>query len=225
MKKNLSVHAGHRERMLRNYLAGGRLTDIQKVEVFLFYCFRQGDTNVTAHHLLDKFGTIEALLHAGEAEIASVKGMGPASAHKLRTILDTVLEYRELLRIRRNNGEWRYNTVCAYLTERILPRLLRNDIGCVAVILKEGMKSDSYNLSDTDIHLIKAIGKQKSEGDLYLICILKSVEGYVPLSDENKAEYVTLGVDAVAVISPMRKIEIDILQYADTDISKEERRT
>lgn len=211
MKKGSSIHAGHRERMLRNYATGGRLTDVQKVEVLLFYCFCQGDTNVTAHHLLDRFGTIDALLHADEAEIASVRGMGAASAHKLRSILDMVFEYREIMHIRRNNGEWRYNTVCAYLTERILPRLLRKDVGCVAVILKEKLTSDSYNLSDTDIHLIKAIGNRKGEGELYLICVLNPPKGSVLISDETKAEYNSVGVDAVAIIAPNDKINIELL--------------
>lgn len=211
MKKNGSIHTGHRRRLTENVLAGGKLTTVQLVEAFLFYCFRQGDTNETAHRLLDKFGTLENLLHADEAELASVKGMGPASSRKLRTIFDMVFEYRRLVQEQRRATNWTYHLICGYFSERILPRLLREDVECVLVILKDGIKADSFNLAYPDIFLLKTINSKKLDGELSVFCIFKPFSGYEPPSGQLKKELAEIGVDAVAAIPPHGKIDIELL--------------
>lgn len=211
MKKYRSIHAGHRERMLRNYVSGSSLTEVHKVEMLLFYCFRQGDTNEIAHRLLDTFGSIEELLLADEKDIAVIHGMGKASACKLRRLLDSARDYRRMLKKRSDVGGWHHDSVCAYLEERICPRLLRSDIGCVAVIFKSGFKADSFNISSVDMHLIKAINKQKEKGDISLLCMHPSSEDSLPISATEKDELSRIGIDAIASMSLQGKIKFDLI--------------
>lgn len=100
VKEKDSTHHGHRRRMTENFMSvsNAPLTDVQIVEMLLFYCIPRSDTNPTAHRLLEKFKSIEAILRAEEKEIASVKGMGKASAKKLHRISDAFFKYSSLIR-------------------------------------------------------------------------------------------------------------------------------
>ena len=211
MKKSENLHKGHRKRLIGTFMSGGKLTEIQTVELVLFFCFKQGDTNETAHRLLTRFNSVNELFFASEDEIASVKGMGKASAHKLRVILDTILEYRYLSDMRGRCDSWRYDSVCAYLTERIYPRLIRKDVGCVAVIFKNGLTADSFNLSDPDFHLLRAINKRKESGELSLLCIYEPKFGEFTFNNEKRLSLGDVGVDAVAVIFTCGKIQIELI--------------
>lgn len=211
MKRNGSLHKGHRKRFLRNFLSGSKLTTVQTVEALLFYCFRQGDTNETAHRLLDRFGSFEKLLYASESEIMSVKGMGPVSTQKLRLLPDAVLEHRRIVRDRSNATEWSYYSIVAFLSEKISPRLMREDVGCVAVILKDGMTAESVNVSSPDPHLINVINKHKSNKDISLVCFSELRNDCTPLSAQDKALFASLGVDAITTISTHGKIHIELI--------------
>lgn len=211
MNTNESIHKGHRKRLFRNFLSGGKLTTVQTVEALLFYVFRQGDTNEIAHRLLERFGSFEELLCADEHKIASVEGMGEVSARKLRMILDSVLEFRRIINDRRHTHEWAYHSICAYLSERIHPRLMSRDVGCAAVILKEGMNAESYNLSSADTHLIRVINMRKREGELSLVCVQRPINGPSPINADEKHELSKLGVDAICEISACGEIKIDLI--------------
>ena len=70
--------------MTENFMSvsNAPLTDVQIVEMILFYCISRSDTNPIAHRLLDRFGSIESILRAEESELSSVFGMGNASADR-----------------------------------------------------------------------------------------------------------------------------------------------
>ncbi len=74
-KKN--IHGGHRDRLKNQFLEYGidSLTDIQKLELLLFYSIPQKDTNPIAHALLDEFGTIKDVLCAEPKELIKIKGV------------------------------------------------------------------------------------------------------------------------------------------------------
>lgn len=73
VKEKDSTHHGHRRRMTENFMSvsNAPLTDVQIVEMLLFYCIPRSDTNPTAHRLLEKFKSIEAILRAEEKERSS----------------------------------------------------------------------------------------------------------------------------------------------------------
>ena len=80
-------HAGHRERMKRQFLDAGLdgFHEHQILEMLLFYCIPQKDTNPLAHTLLSRFGCLYNLMKAGEEEIISVPGVGRHTASFLHS--------------------------------------------------------------------------------------------------------------------------------------------
>ena len=89
MADDKNMHAGHRQRLLHlaDKVRLKNLTNIQQVELFLFYIFPRGDVNPLAHKLLDKFGNFYNIITADKEEIISVPGIGKAAALKIVTFL------------------------------------------------------------------------------------------------------------------------------------------
>ena len=83
-----SIHTGHRQRMKERFLSEGldNFTDIQVLELALFYCIPQKDTNPIAHALLDHFGSLSQVLEASPAELQKVDGIGKNTATFLHLI-------------------------------------------------------------------------------------------------------------------------------------------
>lgn len=81
-------HGGHRQRLKNQFLANGidTLTDIQKLELLLFYSIPQKDTNPIAHLLLDKFGSIRNVLLAEPSDLMKVNGVKENTALHLKLI-------------------------------------------------------------------------------------------------------------------------------------------
>ncbi len=86
VKRDPELHKGHRKRLMDTFIAGGRLTEIQALELLLFYCIPRVDTNELSHRLLNRFGGIFEVLNADVDEIAEIPGMGISSAKKLHYI-------------------------------------------------------------------------------------------------------------------------------------------
>ena len=84
----MGVHDGHRQRMKKRFLDHGldSFDDINALELLLFYALPRQDTNVTAHALLSRFGSLHAVLEAPLSELTAVEGMGENSAVLLRLI-------------------------------------------------------------------------------------------------------------------------------------------
>jgi len=88
-KKKGNVHAGHRGRLRKRFLAEGAVSfeDHQLIELLLFYSVPRADTNALAHRLLNEFGGMQALLSASPAEIQKRGGVGPTTAALLSLFL------------------------------------------------------------------------------------------------------------------------------------------
>ena len=73
----MAVHSGHRERMKQRFLENGldSFTEVQVLELLLFYCIPQKDTNPIAHALLDTFGSLSQVLEAPVAALQKVPGI------------------------------------------------------------------------------------------------------------------------------------------------------
>ena len=82
-------HDGHRKRLLEMVYNVGLngLNMVQATEFVLCYVFPRGDVNPLAHRLVDKFKTFSNMLDANLDDLASVKGMGEASAKKLKCMV------------------------------------------------------------------------------------------------------------------------------------------
>ncbi len=71
-------HGGHRARLKQRFLEHGldNFNDLNALELLLFYAIPRQDTNVTAHHLLDRFGSFASVMEATFEELTAVPGVG-----------------------------------------------------------------------------------------------------------------------------------------------------
>ena len=91
-----SIHKGHRQRMKERFLQEGldHFTDIQVLELLLFYCVPRQDTNPLAHRLLQHFGSFAQVLDAPVEELAKVPGIGESAATFLHLIPEASRYYQ-----------------------------------------------------------------------------------------------------------------------------------
>ena len=82
LNKKQNVHAGHRSRIDEKVRQLGlhNMPQHEQLEYMLYQIIPLGNTNGTAHDLLQKFGSLERVFHASEKELMSVKGIGSRSA-------------------------------------------------------------------------------------------------------------------------------------------------
>ena len=78
----MSVHDGHRERLRQRFQTEGldNFTDVQVLELLLFYCIPRRDTNELAHRLLDRFGSLDRVLDAKMEDLERIDGIGHNAA-------------------------------------------------------------------------------------------------------------------------------------------------
>ena len=83
-----SIHKGHRERLKLRFQEEGLdgFTDIQVLELLLFYVIPRRDTNPIAHALLNRFGSLTQVLEAPLEELKKVEGIGQEAALFLNLI-------------------------------------------------------------------------------------------------------------------------------------------
>lgn len=87
----MSMHDGHRKRLRQRFVEEGldHFTDVQVLELLLFYCIARQDTNPIAHRLLEHFGSLSRVLEAPVAELCKVEGVGENTAIFLRLVTQT----------------------------------------------------------------------------------------------------------------------------------------
>ena len=81
MEKN--IHTGHREKMRDRFIHDKgfeNFEDHQILELLLYYANPRGDTNPTAHALLDEFGSLKGVLEARPEQLMNVSGVGKQAA-------------------------------------------------------------------------------------------------------------------------------------------------
>ena len=78
----MSIHDGHRERLKKRFYEYGldSFSDINVLEMLLFYSIPRRDTNEIAHRLLKEFGSLDAVFRASVRELQHVEGVGYNSA-------------------------------------------------------------------------------------------------------------------------------------------------
>ena len=91
-----SIHRGHRERLKQRFLEEGldNFTDIQVLELLLFYAIPRSDTNPIAHGLLSHFGSLSQVLEADVEELKKVPGIGDHAATLLALVIDLCRYYQ-----------------------------------------------------------------------------------------------------------------------------------
>ena len=79
----MGMHDGHRDRMWERYFQEGldNFSDVQVLEMLLFFSLARGDTNPLAHRLLEHFGSLAQVMEAPVEELQKIEGIGPKSAN------------------------------------------------------------------------------------------------------------------------------------------------
>ena len=82
----MGIHDGHREKKRQQFLRHGldSFADHEVLELLLFYAIPRKDTNPIAHALMDRFGSLDAVLSAPVEELCRVKGVGESAAALLK---------------------------------------------------------------------------------------------------------------------------------------------
>lgn len=96
-----SIHKDHRKRVRDKFFKFGleSFTEYEVLEFLLFHSIPMKDTNVTAHQLIDKFGSLKGVLNAEFYDLMEVAGISEVSA-SLITLQREISKY-----IRTNNCE------------------------------------------------------------------------------------------------------------------------
>ncbi len=87
----MSIHSGHRQRVKTRFRAEGldNFSDVQVLELLLFYAIPRQDTNPIAHALLDHFGSLPQVMNATPEELEKVPGVGENAALLLKLTMET----------------------------------------------------------------------------------------------------------------------------------------
>ena len=82
----MGIHDGHREKMRRRFLQGGLepFADHEALELLLYYAIPRRDTNPIAHALMERYGSLTAVLDAPVEDLQKVEGIGESAAILLK---------------------------------------------------------------------------------------------------------------------------------------------
>ena len=90
----MSIHDGHRQRFKEEFLARpDSFPDHKALELLLFYANPRGDTNPTAHALMERFDTISGVLDATPEELRKVPGVGDHAVALLKVTKELAGRY------------------------------------------------------------------------------------------------------------------------------------
>ncbi|MBQ7001919.1 MAG: DNA repair protein RadC [Oscillospiraceae bacterium] len=141
---NTTIHKGHRERLKQRFLEEGldNFTDIQVLELLLFYAIPQRDTNPIAHALLNQFGSLSGVLEADVTQLKKVPGISDHSATLLALVTE-LCRYYQVDSAQRMEILTTLDACGAYLVPRFFGRtketvfLLCLDAKCKVLCCKE----------------------------------------------------------------------------------------
>ena len=91
-----NIHAGHRERLKEKFRAHGldSFTDIEALELLLFFAIPRANTNELAHALLKEFRDFRGVLEADVSSLQRVPGIGENAATLLRLVTELNRRYQ-----------------------------------------------------------------------------------------------------------------------------------
>ena len=90
-----NLHEGHRNRLKKRFAEHGlgSFTDIEAIELLLFYALPRRDTNELAHRLLRNLGSLRAVMEADATVLAKVPGIGENAAQLIRLVAELNRRY------------------------------------------------------------------------------------------------------------------------------------
>ena len=115
----MGIHDGHRDKMRQRFLKGGleSFADHEALELLLYFAIPRRDTNPIAHALMERYGSLSAVLAAPMEDLQKVDGIGESAA----TLLPLVPQLAKRARLAESGQDTVLNTADragAYLLER-----------------------------------------------------------------------------------------------------------
>ena len=91
-----NIHEGHRNRLRERYERSGLddFADHEILELLLTYAILRGDVNPQAHALIDRFGSLSAVLDADRQELETVDRVGPKASLFLKMLPEIFRRYQ-----------------------------------------------------------------------------------------------------------------------------------
>ena len=82
----MGIHDGHREKMRQRFLKSGldAFADHEALELLLYYAIPRRDTTPIAHALMERYGSLSAVLAAPVEDLKKVEGVGESAAILLK---------------------------------------------------------------------------------------------------------------------------------------------
>ncbi|HKL73296.1 MAG TPA: JAB domain-containing protein [Clostridia bacterium] len=96
MKELKNVHQGHRERVKQSVFENGLelMQPHQVLEYLLFFAIPYKDTNVLAHQLIARFGSLDGVFDANVNDLVKIKGITKNAALLLHTLPEVFSLYQ-----------------------------------------------------------------------------------------------------------------------------------
>ena len=113
----VSLNAGHRERLRNRFVKGGAdaLPDYELLEMILFRALPRRDTKPLAKALLARFGTFAEVINAPDPRLKEVTGVGDAVVTELKLVRAAALRLMKSEIVKKPSlSSW--NEVIGYLT-------------------------------------------------------------------------------------------------------------
>ena len=84
----MGIHDGHREKMRQRFMTGGldAFADHKILELLLYYAIPRRDTNPIAHALMERYGSLPAVLAAPMEDLKRTEGIGESAAVLLHLV-------------------------------------------------------------------------------------------------------------------------------------------
>ena len=159
MEKN--IHSGHRERVRENYKKSGfdGFSDVNILEMLLFYSIPRKDTNVIAHNLLNEFGSISAVFDAPYDMLLKVRGITDNTATLIsmtRELFkvyesDKIEKSKVSLDSAEKTSQYCVSRFLGQTEEQLYALLLDNNLSLINCVL---ISKGSPNTSSVDIRKI-----------------------------------------------------------------------
>ena len=117
----MGIHDGHREKMRQRYLKSGLdgFADHEALELLLYYAIPRKDTNPIAHALMERYGSLSAVLTAPVEDLCKVEGIGENAAI-LRRLAPQVYQKARLSDVERETVLNSVERAGTYLMQRFI---------------------------------------------------------------------------------------------------------
>jgi len=110
-----SIHKGHRGRIRKRFSLNGLegFSDVEAIEMLLFYALPRRNTNELAHELLHGLGGFRGVFEARDKDLMRINGIGENAAQLIRLVAELGRRYmisgrREDMRIHSSADAGRY---------------------------------------------------------------------------------------------------------------------